>query len=429
MKKLISLLLAVLLLLTFPGCGEEEPQGPVTYEKPAFTPGTLQSDLLKAEPGNFDRANYTNTGLTLLEIDTGYYFRGDGLFYSEKDDMETWYYVCDDPDCTHNAHTVNGSVCSAFACYGTCWYSNGRIYFANMADLDPTLIKEKTGTMALFSMEENGNDIRLEYVCQSLQLKNAGTIKNVCYTGGSLFAGQAMQPDGTYLCRIVWTELGGKETLVFETTLDEMTISNDGVTGPYKWSLYGDLSIGSDLFAYTETGINTLCWFQNGEPVFTDASEIPLWGGYLSGNIVRCFIPGDGYYDIDLLTGERTRLENAQLPQSKATILQPNCIIETTLLNPEADAATQEMRFFDGRQWHSVQLPEELQNAPDSTFAVQALTSDRVVFQTVKPGSQGNAWDRDATIIFYCMKLDAETYTVEYMGTFQNPRWSMADIP
>ena len=76
MKRFLSGLIAILLLLSLlPGCGEED-TGPQVYPTPTFTPGTLQSDLLKAEPGNFDRANYTNTGLTLLEIDTGYYFRG-----------------------------------------------------------------------------------------------------------------------------------------------------------------------------------------------------------------------------------------------------------------------------------------------------------------------------------------------------------------
>ena len=342
--------------------------------------------------------------------------------------METWYYVCDDPDCSHNARIVNGSVCSAFACHGTCWYSNGRIYFTNQANLDPTFTKD-VDAVALFSMEENGNDIRVEHAYDGLSMSGGGSSQSTCYVGGWLYEGQAMQPDGTYLCRVVWTELGGKETILFEKTFDEMVLADITWPGLYHWTLYGDLSIGSELFAYTETGINTICWFQNGKPVFTDASGIPLWGGYLSGNIVRCFVPGDGYYDIDLLTGEKIKLESAQLPQSKAAILQPNCIIEATLLDRETTVQTQEMRFFDGQQWHSVELPEELQNAPDSTFAVQALTSDRVVFQIVKPGSRGNAWDRDATIIFYCMKLDAQEYKLEYMGTFQNPRWSMADMP
>ena len=432
MKRFLSVLITILLLLSLlPGCGEEEPQGPVTYEKPTFTPGTLQSDLLKVEPGNFDRANYTNTGanltFTLLEIDSGYYYGREGLFFSEKDDMETWYYVCDDPSCAHSPNTL-GSPCSATVCDLSFWYSDGRIYFTHAANLDPAFAKA-TNTMALFSMEKNGNDIRLEHAYQGLPL-SGGSWQSACYVGGWLYAGQAMQPDGTYLSQIVWTELGGKETLLFERTFNEMVVASTTRPGLRHWSLYGDLSIGSELFAYTETGIDTLCWFRDGEPVFTNASEIPLRGGYLSDNIVRCFVPGDGYYDIDLLTGERTRLENAQLPQSKATILQPNCIIEATLLDRETTAQTQEMRFFDGQQWHSVELPEELRYAtPDSFFAVQALMSDRVVFQIIKPGSRGNAWDLDATVIFYCMKLDAQEYKLEYMGSFQDPQWAISDIP
>ena len=160
--------------------------------------------------------------------------------------------------------------------------------------------------------------------------------------------------------------------------------------------------------------------------MFTDASQLPLWGGYLSGSTVRCFIPGDGYYDIDLLTGEQTSLASAQLAQSKATILQPNCIIETTLLNPEAAVEKQEMRFFDGQQWHTVTLPEELLS-PDDTFEVVGLASDRVIF-TVR---QRHAYDPEKdTMVWYCMKLGGETYTVEPMGTFQKPMGiSLADQP
>ena len=90
MKKMLCLLL-VFCLVAFTGCGEAE-EGPRVYAKPTFTPGTLESDLLKAEPGNFDRANYTNTGAnftsTLLEIDSGYYYERNSLFYSEGDDLD-----------------------------------------------------------------------------------------------------------------------------------------------------------------------------------------------------------------------------------------------------------------------------------------------------------------------------------------------------
>ena len=151
--------------------------------------------------------------------------------------------------------------------------------------------------------------------------------------------------------------------------------------------------------------------------MFTDISEIPVWGGYLQGNVIRCFDPGKGYFDVDLLTGERTKLADAQLENSKARILQPNCIIETTLLNPESEAETQEMRFFDGQQWHTVALPEEL-SVPNDDFEVLALSSDRVIF-TVR---QRNAYDPEKdTIVWYCMKLDSETYKAEYMGTFRKP--------
>ena len=108
MKKMLSLVLACALLLPLWGCKDNQPE--TVYAKPQFSPGTLYSDLLTAEEGNLDRANQTGNE-HFLEIETGYYFFWRGcLYYAERTDASSWYYVCANPDCTHSTGLQN---CSA----------------------------------------------------------------------------------------------------------------------------------------------------------------------------------------------------------------------------------------------------------------------------------------------------------------------------
>ena len=91
-KRILAGLL--LLCLCLSGCGEEIPQSPVVYTKPTITPGVLETELLKAEPGNFDRISDTGNG-DYLEIETGYYVNWwSRLYYAENTDLDTLYFVC-----------------------------------------------------------------------------------------------------------------------------------------------------------------------------------------------------------------------------------------------------------------------------------------------------------------------------------------------
>ena len=410
MKRFLSGLISILLLLSLlPGCGDEESQGPVTYAKPTLTPGVLESDLLKAEPGNFDRINDTGLG-DYLENETGYYVNWhDRLHYAEKTDLNTWYYVCNEPDCAHNMG------CSAFIMSNSVWYSDGNIYFSADTTPWPQFKEDGVGYVALMHMKENGTDITLDHGFNYFPNGGYQTSHEVI-PGGSIFGARAMRPDGKYDSVVyLYTLEGGLQT-IFEETVEGDLGSVETKSGLHMLRLGGDLTILSRVFRENNYE-NNLCWFHNGEPVFTDISEVPAWGGYLKDGVLRCFYPGDGYYDVDLISGERTKLANAQLDNSKARILQPNCIIETTLLNPEAVVETQEMRFFDGQQWHTVTLPEDLRT-PDNTFQVVALASDRILFYTWRNNGTSSS---SLSITFYQLMLDTGEYRVEYMGTFRKP--------
>ena len=418
MREYLCLLLALLVVTSMIGCEEKVSQQSAVYTKPTFTPGVLETEHLTAQPGDFDRISDTGIG-KYLEIDTGYYTNWWGyLCYAEKTDLNTWYYVCNDPSCNH------GYGCSAFIQSNTVWYSDERIYFATYSGLYPHLFETGMIADALFSMEKNGEGVKLEHYYEDF-FGSVGSGANYSVVpGGYVLGGYRFLPDGTYDHVVFLYTIEKGLHVLYREEREELISEKRTQSGQQALRLGGDISVVSWFFTEDIHYTDVLCWLRDGEPVFTDISEIPAWGGYLQDNIIRCFDPGKGYYDVDLLTGERTKLVDAQLAESKAMILQPNCIIETTLLNPEANAQTQEMRFFDGQQWHAVALPEEL-SAPNGTFEVMALCSDRVIF-TLR---QCHAYDQELdTVIWYCMKLDGETYTVEYMGTFQKPAGaSLAD--
>ena len=347
MKKFLCVMLTILLLLGASGCGEEVPQGPVTYAKPTFTPGTMELEQLAAEPGNFDRISDTGNG-DYLEIETGYYVNWAGyLYYAENTDLDTWYFVCNDPDCSH------GYGCSSFIESNSVWYSDRRIYFTTDPSQYIPTADDEGSIMALLGMELNGNNVTLIH---SPEVSSSGVMSGYFETvpGGYLFGGQFLRPDGKYDRLVfVYALEAGRKVLLQETGDDQLADCRT-ICAQHALDLNGDLSVISSFFPENSNYENTLCWFQDGESMFTDISQIPVWGGYLQDNIIRCFEPGKGYYDVDLLTGERTKLADAQLENSKARILQPNSIIETTLLNPEAAVEKQEMRLrIHAKQNHS----------------------------------------------------------------------------
>ena len=123
-----------------------------------------------------------------------------------------------------------------------------------------------------------------------------------------------------------------------------------------------------------------------------DISQLPAKYGYLSGDTLRYFQMNDGYYDINIKTGDKVKLADAQLENSFASIVLPNCILESTLMaynaNNSADFYTEgmahEMRLFDGQKWHSVALPDNLVNTGGKIqMRIAAVTSDKIILTFV----------------------------------------------
>lgn len=417
MKKLMSLILAGLLLLTFPGCGEEEPQEPVVYAKPTFTPGTLESDLLKAEPGNYQRCADT-TNLKLQEIETGYYMEDFGiLYYADHTNLDAWFRVCADPSCSHDP-----LVCSAGMGRNGMYIEDNRLWFLDTDGINR--LHSGDDGIYLVSTALNGTDWRWEYSFEEGKaVLSGGGLYSQVYQGGFLYAAEILEADGSYrgVIYLVDKDTGPKK--IFETTYEnqeDACTTNSYLRNGFSGGIHGDLCIRSAAFSENSKIDEVLCWFRDGEPVFSDVSKVSVRGAYLSGGTLRYFLPGDGYYDLNLLTGEITRLADAQLQNSSVMILQPNCIIESTLLVPDNQVEEHQMRLFDGQQWHTVTLPEGINSTEKETFCVGALGSDRVMFyqrSSYKDAEFYNILREKVTL--YQIKLGADGYVLEYMGTNQ----------
>ena len=405
-KIIIASLLTSLLLCLLGGCGSvpEEPH----YEKetwkemPQLIYGLLESEKLSSLPWYSGRAEATGFGM-LAETESGWYLVLDGrLTYADKENAESWLPVCPDPSC---GHTNADATCSSDIGWNDFYLKDGRIYFADDTDDYLELCGGKEGTVAIFSRAANGLDIRLEYILEEARE----------YPGFRAMASAYISEEHLIYERINVDNAGVYHAVCYRVTGENAEILLDKAIAEPVLYLAGSSSILGD-HGYFSTlqcgGEMDLIVSVNGELKIRDTSGYYNTGKYLSGNILRIFRPGDGYYDVNLETGEEVWIAENQLSGSDATILLPNCIIETTLVkfleNKKAPDEKHAMRLFDGERWNTVILPEVLLNANNFAYAAPiAVTSDRIIFRVSEDGQNSR---------IYCIMLGQEEYTLQYCG-------------
>ena len=148
-----------------------------------------------------------------------------------------------------------------------------------------------------------------------------------------------------------------------------------------------------------------------------------LLGSYISGDTLRFFRSGEGYYDRNLESGEEIFLAPACLENSESCVLLPNCIIESTLLFPASrenrtPGMEHSLVYFDGECWCEVQLPKELKQAGSSVILTPlAITSDSILFYCMDSTPTSATY----SVKLYYISLNAEEKTLEYMATIVTP--------
>ena len=409
-------ILFLIFVVLFSGCGksglsDSQQSSEVWKDIPQLHFGTLEYEKLSKLPWSSGRGEATGY-YRIAETGQGYYFYDTikkQLLFADKEDMSHWVTVCAKPNCKHASLDI---TCDGAVSGNSFVLRDNRIYFSDSLSSHRHLYPGTADGMAIFSKAFDGSDIRLEYVIEEGLIQGGGRSSNYLTADQWVYNVAQLQKDGTCLAR-VYRRTEEKLELLFEETLEDF----DSRATPVE--------IGGDRVHYNGLLGSPLSVqrSEDGKLVTLELGEYRETACYLSGDILRIFRPNDGYYDVNLATGEEVFVCKAQLENSVVAMPLPNCIIETTIgseLHPEGEPHA--MAFFDGESWHNLSLPEELTSFTGRTnLALCSVTSDSVmicVYQIgVREGSVAvvRRWDA----FLYRIPIGEKKPSLEYLATIE----------
>jgi len=412
------IMLLVMLLGMLSGCAEEEKQpAPIGSEvwetMPQLTYGVMEYEKLQILPWNNGRCEATSYN-TMAETYKGFYlarsvmgFAGYRLYYADKTKLALWVPVCAAPNCDHNRDD-----CSAYMNYEQFVAKDGRIYYQLM--IEGTQYDRDNCCFGLMSMSEAGGDIAVVQWLSDLPTTRASEMP-LLTSQHWLYNVHEIDAQGNYTAYSYRRTDAGWEDMVkvenYEDTVQLRTAKYD--------LLHGDPVFQNGVLGM-KSGIYYL--YRGDELVQVDLTGFPINGSYLSGDVLRFFRFNDGYYDVNIKTGEEVRLADAQLENSYASIMLPNCIIESTLItylmednNKNLPEGTEHaLRLFDGKTWWEVELPNDLRTANNSTYLWPlSVTSDSIIFFSK---NMADIMNLSATH-YYILDLTADELKIEFVMT------------
>lgn len=371
----------MVLLFGIAGCSSVG-KSPGKSAENTFTVPEIVKGELTAEPfvtGNDDSLCTRTSAGYMAEVEKGYYYSFDNiLYYADKSNLSKWVPVCNKPDCRHEDDDCNAYIGGEFLLY------ESRIYFRDSIQKYEPNNKTAIGEV-LASMGLDGSDRKIAYKFEGYHTAGQQTARFFILYDQLLAFFSAMQEDGMFAAYAVRVDENGKHTL-FTGTREEMPSLNAMTTSIWA-GMHGDTAVYCGYLGDASTE-----WTRIYRPTedsleeIGDVSGMDLLGSYLFGDVLRIFVPDDGYYDVDLSTHEKVKVEDARLSGSWGVTLMGNCVLESTLLSRPQEYQTgmyggHSMEFYDGTGWHPVQLPEELMNLEDSIYLIpEAIASDRIFF-------------------------------------------------
>lgn len=375
MKKIV-ICFFVLSLMLFSGCNRESTQtaAPVTYDLCAAT------------------SNYT-----MAETEDGFYMSYFGhLLYADKTDLRKWVPVCNKPNCTHG---LNSFGCDA-AIAGGFRLHQGRIYYCD-SDSD----YGGSDDIVIVSMSASGGDRKVEHLISFPNQEHISQWRKCFLEDRMLLFCGCMTKAGTFHNYVMQITPEGDQVLA-EGQTDNMPSFLGTVTA--SEDVWGDPAVlyrldsdsgefGTVLYRPTEDGLVEI-----GDTAglgLGNLADCDMTGAYLKGDILQVYRPNDGYYDINLATGEQTKTMDAQMEDSWSWHLTDQYILESPILfnhpaqGPELDPGPHTMLLYDGESWKPVTLPEEVSQISGTTHLVpQAVASDRVFFTVANSGERETRW-------------------------------------
>lgn len=379
---------------------------------PALNADTMDAAALEVTTWDSGRLEATSYE-TMAETETGYYMvYMNHLFYSDKDNLNNWVPVCNEPNC---GHTID-ERCTAIVLSERIVIKNDRIFTLVNSGTYPEIYTGKEAIVVM-SMAANGTDKRLEYVLEEGVVSGSAGIAALLYSNQMLYNAIELLPDGSttgHLYRI--TDAGTEKVTTAENFAQQLIVSTPT-----------NIVHGVHLFSTTllnETG-KIFYYYENNALKALDITQLPGTGGYLSGQTLRYFKANDGYYDRDMETGENTYLAPARLENSRSRLLLPNCIIETTLFGSNSvigntTAQTHKMELYDGNIWRRVELPKELQVTDENSYiSIMGISSDSVFIACHDGRMQTPEYNFAFSV--YRIPLGTETLKMEFCGTIEIP--------
>ena len=389
-RKLFIIVTLCLTVLLLEGCNKQGEDSvtigsEVWATMPQLTYGVMEYDQLKVLPWNSGRSEATSFE-TIAETHSGYYMAYSlSLFYADKANLSIWVPVCKQPDCGHRENVR----CDARLYYNNFVIRDNRIYYQLDVGAFPELYLNPTGGNILVSMAADGTDKKLAFAAEKAYLPNTASYMTLLTSHNWLYNAVSLNADGTqtaYSFRI--TDAGMEQIAAVENFAGTALLR----TGePY--TIYGDRIFQNGVL---DGKRSSYFLFENNKLHKIDLDDIPVTGSYISGDILRYFISNDGYYDIQIKSRAEVKLADAQLENSIAYVVLPNCIVESTLLGRDSlllrtAGQTHRMMLFDGASWREVKMPEALINAGSAVYlTIEAVTSSSILLIYWERGTSGS---------------------------------------
>ncbi len=401
-RKPLAFLLALLLLLltTLSGCtgqgagDSSAPSSPSAVSTPTEESGSTAPPVEGTFPEgpvttvDLNTAGWTSTN-EIIETEAGYYsICSNQLRYADKSDLSNWVVVCNKPDCSHEW----GKGCPAENC--VVFLEGDRIFFTDEMTADGT------GVM-LYSMARDGSDLRMEFPIAGAEQMSGSAISRRA-AGNMLCLGfSEMQNDGSGKNRLIRVTSSGSE-IVLETEVEELTVP---VLGGSCYHATDAVMIDSRVYPGSEGKEYRNCRMTaTGLEELSNADQYGDDDGFLFGDYLYRYVPNDGYYVTQLSTGASKRQMDAQLKDAVAFRLTDQWAVETNIRKNAPPPETPEIRIFNGSEWKSVQVPE---NVGKMTCRPIALTTEHIFFRAVEetPETLG--------FYYYYVTLADENYTMQ----------------
>ena len=268
-------------------------------------------------------------------------------------------------------------------------------------------------------MTLDGGDRKVAYTIPG-SLSDAGGSDRFCLLGDQLIAMYCrMNEGGAFDTRMVRVDETGEQEL-FTGTMEQLPSWLGTVTR------YEDMGGDTALYFYLDDSQeNWACTLYRptaeGLEKLGDVSglgnlmDLDFTGSYLSGEVLRIYRPGDGYYDVNLATGQETKALDSQLEDAWGWQLTERYAVESTLLSRplahQKDPVDREqaMTLYDGERWRPVALPEELARGPlFQNLRPVAVTSEGIFFQAKLQDQRR----------LYQVKLDGDTLQMTFLFAF-----------